>query len=148
MRPDFLGLQAFLAIVERGSFQRAAAHLGITQTALSHRMKKFEEGLGIKLLERTTRQVSITPPGQKLLPRAHALVADMTNIFEELNAQARIRQERLAIGCLPTLAMHFLPEVLLEFRRHHPSTAIRVFDNSANEIADRVQKGDAEFGIT
>src|SRR5262249_42059085 len=56
--------------------------------------------------------------------------------------------ERLAIGCLPTLAMHFLPEVLLEFRRHHPSTAIRVFDNSANEIADRVQKGDAEFGIT
>jgi DNA-binding transcriptional LysR family regulator len=75
MRPDFLGLEAFVAIAERGSFNKAAAHLGITQTALSHRMRKMEGYLGIALFHRTTRQVALTPTGLELLPRAKALVA-------------------------------------------------------------------------
>ena len=67
-RIDFLGLQAFLAIAERGSFQRAAAQLNLSQTALSHRMKKLEQDLGLKLLLRTTRQVTLTEAGAQLLP--------------------------------------------------------------------------------
>jgi hypothetical protein len=59
IRPDFLGLEAFVAVAERGSFNRAAAHLGITQTALSHRMRKLEAYLGSALLLRTTRSVSL-----------------------------------------------------------------------------------------
>ena len=55
MRIDFLGLQAFLSIAERGSFQRAAAHLSLSQTAISHRMRKLEDELGLKLFARTTR---------------------------------------------------------------------------------------------
>ena len=75
MRLDILGLQAFLAIAERGSFHKAAAHLGITQTALSHRLRKFEDYLGVTLLQRTTRQVSLTPTGLELLPRAPMMPA-------------------------------------------------------------------------
>ena len=59
MRIDFLGLQAFVSIAERGSFLKAAAHLNISQTALSHRIKKLEEDLRATLLIRTTRQVSL-----------------------------------------------------------------------------------------
>ena len=50
MRIDFLGLHAFVAIAERGSFQMAAAHLNLSQTALSHRIRKLEDNLGVKLL--------------------------------------------------------------------------------------------------
>ena len=55
MRIDFLGVEAFLSIAERGSFQRAATHLNLTQTALSHRLRKLEDDLGVKLFTRTTR---------------------------------------------------------------------------------------------
>lgn len=148
IRPDFLGLEAFVAIAERGSFNRAAAHLGITQTALSHRMRKLEDYLGIALLHRTTRAVALTPAGLELLPRARRLIDDAHGMFRELTAEAAVRQERIAIGCLPTLAIHFLPRVLAEFTRLHPATLVRVFDNSASEIAERVQKGEAEFALT
>ena len=148
MRLDFLGLQAFLAVAERGSFHAAAAHLGITQTALSHRMKKFEAYLGVTLLSRTTRQVSLTPAGLELLPRARHLLEGARQIFDDLGKAAAARQERIAIGCLPTLTIHLLPRVLREFVANHPGTSVRVYDNSASEIAVRVQKGDAEFGIT
>jgi DNA-binding transcriptional LysR family regulator len=148
LRPDFLGLQAFVAIAERGSFNKAATHLGITQTALSHRMRKLEDYLGIALLHRTTRHVSLTPAGLELLPDASRLIEEACGMFAELSAEAAVRQERVAIGCLPTLAIHFLPAALAEFSAQHPATLVRVFDNSADEIAERVQKGDAEFALT
>src|SRR5262245_50762478 len=144
-RPDFLGLEAFVAITERGNFRMAAAHLGITQTALSHRMRKLEAYLGVSLLHRTTRRVSLTPSGLSLLPRAKTLIDDAHRTFADLGAEAAVRQERLAIGCLPTLAIHFLPQVLREFAADNPDIQVRIFDNSASEIAERVQKGDAEF---
>jgi DNA-binding transcriptional LysR family regulator len=148
MRVDFLGLQAFLSIAERGSFRHAAAHLGITQTALSHRIKKFEEQFQVTLLTRTTRQVALTPAGLSLLPKAQQLIEQAQYLFGELNSQAVARQENLAIGCLPSAAIHFLPSVLVEFRQSYPAMTVRIYDNSANEIAERVQKGEAEFGIT
>jgi DNA-binding transcriptional LysR family regulator len=148
MRLDFLGLQAFLAIAERGSFHRAASHLGITQTALSHRIRKFEEQLRERLFIRTTRAVALTPAGLALLPRARQLLADAEHLFAELGSQADARHDSVAIGCLPTAAVHVMPAVIVEFRKTYPATAVRIFDNSAGQIAERVQKGEAEFGIT
>jgi DNA-binding transcriptional LysR family regulator len=148
MRLDLPGLQAFLAIAERGSFHAAAAHLNLSQTALSHRIRKLEELLGVRLLARTTRQVSLTPSGVELLPKAHKLVEDMTSAFDSLKLQAKQSEQRLEIGCLPTVAVICLPKALARFKALYPETIIRVRDNSASEIADRVEKGQAAFGIT
>lgn len=148
MRVDFLGLEAFLSIADRGSFNLAAAHLNLSQTALSHRMKKLEDDLGLKLLARTTRQVSLTPAGQDLLPKARRLIDEITISFAELRRQGKDRQERLSVGCLPTIAIHYLPRVLHEFQAAWPGLTVQVHDNSASEIAEHVQAGRAEFGIT
>ncbi len=148
MRIDFLGLQTFLSIAERGSFQRAAAHLNLSQTALSHRMRKFEADLGVKLLARTTRQVTLSPAGLELLPKARRILDEIETSFEALRQGGRHRQERIAIGCLPTIANHYLPRILREFGARFPDMAVKVYDNSATEIADLVQSGAAEFGIT
>jgi DNA-binding transcriptional LysR family regulator len=148
MRLDVIGLQAFLGIAERGSFHAAAAHLNLSQTALSHRIRKLEELLGVRLLARTTRQVSLTPAGVELLPKARKLIDEMGLAFDGLRQQALRGEERVAIGCLPTIAMMCLPKVLARFRDGYPQTSVRVFDNSATEIAERVQSGQAAFGIT
>lgn len=148
MRIDFLGLEAFLSIADHGSFHRAAASLNLSQTALSHRMKKLEEGLGVKLLTRTTRQLSLTPAGIELLPKVRHLMADISGSFDDLRQQGRQMQEWLSIGCLPTIAVHYLPPLLRRLRKIYPDLGIRVFDNSKMEIAELVHSGKAEFGIT
>jgi len=148
MRLDFLGLQAFLSIAERGGFRAAATHLYLSQTALSHRLRKLEEGMGVRLLARTTRQLSLTPAGVELLPKARRLVEEMAAALDSVRAQARQEDERLAIGCLPTVAVMCLPKALARFHAAHPETHVRVFDNSASEIAERVEQGQAAFGVT
>lgn len=148
MRADFLGLEAFLAIAERGSFHRAAAHLNLTQTALSHRMKKLEEDLGLKLLSRTTRQVNLTPVGVELLPKARRIMEEINSSFEELRRRGREKQEHVAIACLPSIAALHLPHILRGFLRGYPEVRVRILDHSASEITEHVRNGEVEFGIT
>lgn len=148
MHIDFLGVEAFLSIAERGNFKRAAVQLNLSQTALSHRIRKLEADLGVKLFTRTTRQVALTPAGSELLPRARSMLENLSMSYEALRAQGRERQERLSIGCLPTIATYYLPSILREFTRQMPTINVRIHDNSASEIATLVQKGEAEFGIT
>lgn len=148
MRIDFLGLHAFVAIAERGSFQMAAAHLNLSQTALSHRIRKLEDDLGIKLLSRTTREVSLTSAGLSLLPRVKSMIEDLGASLDQIRELGRVRQERLAIACLPTIAAGLLPNVLAEFRKDHPDVMLRIHDNAATEIAELVQSGTVEFAIT
>ncbi len=148
MRIDFPGLEAFVAIAERGSFNRAAAHLNLSQTALSHRMKKLEDDLGVRLLMRTTRQVTLTPAGLDLLPKAQAAIFGLTTSIDALRRQSRTKQQQIAIACLPTIAVAYLPAVLAAFAKKHRDVGVQVFDNSASEIADHVQSGRAEFGLT
>lgn len=148
MRIDVLGLQAFVAIAERGSFRAAASHLNLSQTALSHRIRKLEDSLDTPLLTRTTRQVTLTPAGAALLPQAQRLFEQLSGAMADLRATGPARVERVAIGCLPTVALHVIPAVLAEFARAHPGIGVKLFDNSASEIARRVQAGEAEFGVT
>ncbi len=148
MRADVLGLQAFVSIAERGSFHAAAAHLNLSQTALSHRIRKLEEALAVPLLLRTTRQVALTPAGVALLPRARKLFEDLDATMDGVKARAHEAAEQVAIGCLPTIAMRCMPPVLAAFRQSYQTTRVRIFDNSATEIAERVQSGEAEFGVT
>ena len=62
MKIDFIGIQAFVSVAESGSFRRAADDLHVTQTALTRRVQHLEAYLGVKLLNRTTRSVTLTVP--------------------------------------------------------------------------------------
>src|SRR5579871_3736548 len=66
-RQDLVDLSAFLAVAEERSFTRAAARLGLSQSALSHTVRRLEERLGVRLLTRTTRSVAPTEVGQRLM---------------------------------------------------------------------------------
>jgi DNA-binding transcriptional LysR family regulator len=148
MRIDFLGLQAFLSIAERGSFQRAATHLNLSQTAISHRMRKLEEEVGLKLLARTTREVTLTRSGMEFLPKAQKAVAELEHSFDELKQQGAKRQHRLEIASLPAFAVHYLPPVLRKFHNAHPLVEVRIFETPSAAVADLVQSGEVEFGLS
>lgn len=148
MRIDFLGLEAFVSIAERGSFQRAAAHLNLSQTAISHRMRKLEEELGIKLFARTTREVTLTRAGIDFLPKAQKAIAELEQSFDDLKQQGAKRRDRLDIACLPVFAVNYLPPILREFNKAQPGVQIRIFETPSAAIADLVQSGEVEFGLS
>ena len=148
MRIDFLGLQAFLSIAERGNFQRAAAHLNLSQTAISHRMRKLEEELGLKLFARTTREVTLTRAGMEFLPKAQQAVAALEYSFDELKQQGAKRRDRVDIACLPAFAVHYLPPILRKFHGARPTVEVRIFETPSAAIADLVQSGEVEFGLS
>src|SRR5215471_8267893 len=148
MRIDFLGLQAFLSIAERGSFQRAAAHLNLSQTAISHRMRKLEDELGLKLFARTTREVTLTRAGIEFLPKAQKAIAELEQSFDELKQQGAKRRDRLDIACLPVFAVHYLPPILRTFHETHPGVEVRVFETPSAAIAELVGSGEVEFGLS
>jgi DNA-binding transcriptional LysR family regulator len=148
MRIDFLGLEAFLSIAERGSFQRAATHLNLSQTAISHRMRKLEEELGLKLFARTTREVTLTRAGIDFLPKAQAALLELEQSFDELKQQGAKRRERLDVACLPVFAVSFLPSILNQFHKFQPGMQVRVFEAPSAAIAELVQSGEVEFGLS
>lgn len=148
MQIDVRGLEAFLWIAELGSFRSAARHLNISQTAVSHRVSKFEESLGLRLFTRTTRQVSLTQAGREMLPLGRSLISDFQRQVQLIKSRHCESVDELSLACVPTAAAHLLPAVFSEFARRRPKARVQVFDKAVPEIGEMVADGRAEFGVT
>ncbi len=148
MRVDYLGLEAFVAIADFGSFQRAAEALSLSQAALSHRLKKIEEDLGGPLLIRSSREVSLTALGQSLLPDARRLLKELLDAYASVRAGARRSARWMSFACLPSIANSLLPAVLADLVRERPEIAFEVLDIPVSRIAAAVREGKVEFGVT
>src|SRR4030088_2363240 len=86
-RGDLADLTAFVAVADQLSFRAAASRLGVTPSALSHSMRQLEERLGLRLLHRTTRSVSLTDAGVRLLERLRPAVDQIADALEHLNQE-------------------------------------------------------------
>lgn len=147
MRVDVLGLQAFIAIADHGSFGDAAKAINLSQTALSHRIRKFEEELGLPLFIRTTRKLALSKEGFLLLPRARRALDDLENSLTELKQRGQLKLLELTMCCIPSLANSVLAGVLGEFSNAMPQVRLRVLDGYAHIIAGQINSGEAEFGL-
>ena len=81
-------LRVFVRVMDRGSFSSAASDLGLTPSAVSKLMSRLEDRLGVRLLERSTRRLALTPEGETFLARARRIVADIDEAEAEV---ARVR---------------------------------------------------------
>src|SRR3981189_2466150 len=96
-RGDLADLTAFIAVADRLSFRAAASRLGVTPSALSHSMRQLEERLGVRLLNRTTRSVSVTDAGLRLLERLRPAIGEIAGALEDLNQERQRPMGRLRI---------------------------------------------------
>lgn len=83
-KPTLADLQAFMTVAERRSFRQAAEQLGVSRSALSHAMRGLESELGVRLLHRTTRSVSLTAAGERLLGRIDPLIGELNEVFADV----------------------------------------------------------------
>lgn len=147
MKIDILGVQAFIAVADQGGFHRAAGALHITQTALSRRLQNLESFLGVRLVERTTRSVSLTPIGRNFLPQARRLLTDLGAALVEIRETGKALRGDVTIACVPTAGVHYLPRIVREYAALHPENRIRILDHASSDVAAAVLRREAEFGI-
>jgi DNA-binding transcriptional LysR family regulator len=136
-------LLAFLAVAREGSFTKAAAKLGVSQSALSHTMRELETRLGVRLLSRTTRSVAPTEAGERLL---HSLGPRFDEIDTELAAVGELREK--PAGSIRITATEYALDTMLwpklvKFLRQYPDIKVEVFiDNGLTDIvAQRFDAG-------
>lgn len=147
-RMDYTGMEAFIAIAQLGNFARAADHLNLSQAALSHRIRKLETEMGIQLLLRTTREVSLTAAGQELLPVAPRSFENLAMAYSAVQTRGQAQRYKLAFACLPTVAHFYLPSLLDRFACANPKLTIQMQDQPASRITELVLEGAVEFGVT
>jgi DNA-binding transcriptional LysR family regulator len=140
-------LQAFVAVAERASFRQAAAGLFLSQSALSRRIDKLEESLGVKLFERTTRRVQLTNVGRTFLVNVRTALDGLEDAVLDVADLAAHRTGTVTLACVPSAVWHFLPEVLNRFSARFPRIRVRIHDESAPDVLNLVLAGEADFGI-
>lgn len=148
MKLDTAGLQAFVAVVEHGSFSKAAASLFITQAGLSRRLKNLETQLGVVLIERTTRAWRLSQVGHEFLPRAQRLITDLANALQEVRDGTHAAQAEVVMACVSSVASHLLPRIVARHTREHPGVRLRILDATAQEVTQAVLARRAHLGIT
>jgi DNA-binding transcriptional LysR family regulator len=147
MKIDTLGVQAFIAIAEQGSFRKAGTTLHISQTALTRRLQNLEAALGITLVERTTRSVELTTIGRNFLPQAKRLLTEFSTTLTELRETGKAQRGDVCIACIPTAGVQFLPRIIQEYSARHPHNRIKILDHLSPNVTEAVLRREAEFGI-
>jgi DNA-binding transcriptional LysR family regulator len=140
-------LQAFRAVAELSSFRKAAEALHVSQPAFSRRIEKLEEALGVQLLERTTRRVSLTSVGRDFDRKVQQLLDDLDHTLLGIRGVAATRMGEVTIACVPSTVYYFLSQVISRYHERYPKIRVKVFDASANEVLTAVSRSEADFGL-
>jgi DNA-binding transcriptional LysR family regulator len=144
-RGDLGNLTAFLAVADQRSFRAAASQLGVTPSALSHSMRLLEERLGVRLLHRTTRSVSVTYAGLRLLDRLRPAISQISDALEDLNQERQRPLGRLRIYAVNLAGAAVVAPIWGRFLSTYPEVHLEIAIGEAP--VDIVAKGfDAGIG--
>ncbi len=141
---EFAELRAFIEVIELGNFGKAAVELGMAPSTLSQTIRKLEERLGLRLINRTTRSVSLTEAGEQLLARIRPAFAELDAAVESINdfRDRPVGTLRLSVSSIP--AQMILAPLLKRFLSTYPGIQMEIaVDNTDADIV----KGRFDAGI-
>ncbi|TPG77863.1 LysR family transcriptional regulator [Pseudomonas mandelii] len=147
MKNSIQHIRAFLAVAQTGSFSRAAVAVNLSPSALTVQIQQLEDWLGVALLERSPRHVSLTSAGQSALRPMEKLLLDLENIVTASRDLASLRRGVVTIAALPSLCASTLPPLLKRFREQFPGVEVRLRDVVAQRIDTLVRDGEVDFGL-
>jgi DNA-binding transcriptional LysR family regulator len=140
-------LRAFLAVARHGSFSRAAQEVGLSQSAISLSVRQLETELGLKLLDRTTRQVQLTAVGATLVASGSRLVDELDVTLMELRDIGVQHRGRVKMACVPAVARSLMPRCVAHCSEKWPNVSLDIEDCAATDVIRKVGRGEVEFGI-
>lgn len=146
-QPTIAGLKAFAAIADKRHFGSAAVSLGVSQPSLSQALAALESGLGLRLVERSTRRVFLTSEGDALLPRATAAIEAVEMFTAAAVGVSRPLSGTLRLGLIPTVAPYVLPAVLRDLGRELPELTLRVVEDQTGRLLDALRRNSIDAAM-
>jgi len=144
---DLNDLLAFRAVAELSNFRKAAESVHLSQPAFSRRIDKLEQALGVQLLERTTRRVTLTAVGRDFERKVRDLLDELDSTLLGIRGVAATRMGEVTVACVPSTVYYYLSQVIRRYHEICPKVRVKVFDAGANEVLAAVSRGEADFGI-
>lgn len=145
--PKLADLRAFVAVGRLLAFAAAAKELHLSESALSRRIASLEQELGLRLLDRNTRSVSLTAPGERFLAHVQSAIAELDRAVQDLYKVARLEAGEVSVGCMFSAVHDFLPAVIQTFQTKHPLVFVRIVEAGADEVLQSVHSGQVDFAI-
>lgn len=144
---EYRVLKYFLAVAREENITRAADILHISQPALSRQLMSLEEELGVQLLVRGKRSVTLTDAGMLLRRRAQEIVNLTEKTAEEFGAGGENLAGKIAIGSGEAETMRFVAQCMREFGDGHPEVTFEIYSNDADFVRERLEKGLLDIGV-
>lgn len=140
-------LKVFQAVARTRNFSRAGGHIGLTQPAVSRCIRDLESELGLRLLDRTTREVELTEAGIKLSGALDRVLDELEGVLLETRSAGEQHRGKVRVASAPTLSAGLMPEYISATARQYPGINLVVRDQSQKQVLDSVRGGEVDFGL-
>ncbi|MGE7094229.1 LysR family transcriptional regulator [Lysinibacillus sp. NPDC048646] len=140
-------LKALMAVVEHGSFTKAASATFISQPTISKSIKKLEDTLHVELLNRSTRHVELTDAGNIVYKQGQKIMRSVHDLHSLLDDLLNIKTGSIKLGVPPLIGTLFFPEIASKFHKHYPEVHLELVERGAKLIGTLVENGEVDMGI-
>ncbi|MDQ9598660.1 LysR family transcriptional regulator [Serratia marcescens] len=140
-------LRVFVAVARHGSFSRAGEAIGLTQSAVSHSVKELEAEVGVRLLDRTTREVVLTDAGLRLANRVERLLDELQAALLDARSFGVQRSGTVRVATSQTISAHLMPQCIAAGEREYPEIRIMLRDQAQQQVLRSVRNAEVDFGI-
>ena len=141
-------LSIFVSLASSLNFSQTADRFFVTQPTMSKMVRAIEDKFGVKLFERTTRNVVLTPEGRDLLEVATRVLGDYQIGVTELTEIARRRSQHLSIAALPSLAASLLPDLVVDLRKERPNAVVKIHDVIHDSALNLLRMQKVDFALS
>ena len=140
-------LRALVAVADTGGFTRAAERLHLSQSAISHQIRRLEEQAGTALLLRTTRSLRLTEDGEDFLRHARQILADVATARAAFQEEAGPLPGKLSLGVTSLVAGYVLSDILQRFRRAFPQVELNVIEDNGDYLQHLLIGGELDVAV-
>ena len=140
-------LRVFVAVSRYGSFSRAGESIGLSQSAVSHSMKELEAEMGVRLLDRTTREVALTDAGLQLANRVEPLLDELHAMLLDTRSFGTQHNGRVRIASSQTISAQLMPQCIASGALQYPDIRVLLRDQAQQLVLNSVRNAEVDFGI-
>jgi DNA-binding transcriptional LysR family regulator len=128
-------IEAVIAVAETGSFRRAGSRLDIGQSAISRRIQRLEDRLGVSVFERRSTGAQLTGAGRRFTANTRSVITDLGTVLEEARAAGIGQHGSLSIGLIASLSKGVIREMMAAYLSAHPEIELRIGETDRSESA-------------
>ncbi|MGB0900526.1 LysR family transcriptional regulator [Halocynthiibacter sp.] len=143
---DLTALRSFVAVADAGGVTKAAGFLHLTQSAVSMQLKRLEESMNVSLLDRSSRQIALTAPGEQLLSYARRMLALNDEVYGKLTHQSY--EGEFTLGVPHDIVYPGIPGVLQRFHREYPRMKVQLISSYTTKLKSLFAQGECDVILT